>query len=167
MCVLLRTVASTCLITSDSIVGRSQRYVLHWQHQCSQTLVARLLHVIYQLYNGCGMLDGLALISALCACCFARLHPSACYLGFNSGSVPKVCSQNAASNSTHILQLIACVRFCQYCPALVAPLSPCEALSARWGAATPGHCLHMGALRSAPHLASYYLSFALPRLPKS
>ena len=113
--------------------------------------------------NGCGMLDGLALISALCACCFARLHPSACYLGFKSGSVPKVCPQNAASNSIHILQLIACVRFCQYCPALVAPLSPCEALSARWGAATPGHCLHMGALRSAPHLASYYLYHYLLR----
>ena len=55
---------------------------------------------------------------------------------------------------------------CQYCPALVAPLSPCEALSARWGAATPGHRLHMGAFRSAPHLASYFLTFALPCILK-
>ena len=71
----------------------------------------------------------------------------------------------------HLIPLISCswsrafqFQFlsCQYCPALVAPLSPCEALSARWGAATPGHRLHMGAFRSAPHLASYFLTFALP-----
>ena len=31
----------------------------------------------------CSRLDGLAVISAQCACCAARLHPSASYPGFN------------------------------------------------------------------------------------
>ena len=56
----------------------------------------------------CGKLDGLASISALCACCFARLHPSASYLGFKSCSFRRYVLK-AASNSAHFLQLVSCV----------------------------------------------------------
>ena len=144
---------------------------------CVPIFLLILLNILVQInapetlcqcwYIVCSVLDGLALMSALCACCFARLHPSANCLGpivsdsggifFNVPGRLVGWAFRLESKSGLTQRYLSCYGShflsCQYFPASVAPLSPCEALSARWGAATPGHRLHMGAFRSAPHLA--------------
>ena len=106
------------------------------------------------------MLDGFALISALCACCLARLHPSACSPGLISWCYREYVS-NAATDSCPFFTF-GRVHAISYSFASMSRRWSLHrrflaAFPTRWGAVTQGICRLEDAVCVVPHLASHYL----------